>query len=179
MWSCNRTRGLVLLAASAVLAAFLAGCGFEPLYGRGAGGDVEAQLSAVKIQTIPGRVGQQVHNYLLDRINRKGRPEDPLYLLSVTLEVSKIRLGIEQDERATRAKLVILATVRLQDVVTEEVLLDRSARSTNSYNIVDSAVSTRSAELDAVDRAAREVSDEIRLMLALYFRRQNAQRTAR
>ncbi|MDH3231120.1 MAG: LPS assembly lipoprotein LptE, partial [Alphaproteobacteria bacterium] len=174
MWWCNRKRSL-LSAAAAALAVLIAGCGFEPLYGRGSVGEVEAQLSSVKIQTISGRVGQQVHNYLLDRINRKGRPQDPLYILSVTLEVDKVRLGIEQDERATRVKLVVLASVLLQDIVTEEVLLERWARSTNSYNIVDSAVATRSAELDAVDRAAREVSDQIRLMLSLYFRRHNPQ----
>lgn len=166
---------LAALAAAVVLAA--AGCGFEPLYGRKSAGDIEAQLSSVKIQTISGRVGQQLHNYLLDRINRDGRPETPLYLLSVTIEVSTTRLGIERDERATRTKLVLSADVQLQDIATEEVLLARSARSTNSYNIVDSAISTRSAELDAIDRAAREVSEDIRLMLSLYFRRRQAQAT--
>ncbi len=159
------------MAAAAILVVSVAGCGFEPLYGRKSAGNVEARLSSVKIQTIPGRVGQQVHNYLLDRVNRDGRPAEPLYLLSVTLEVNKVILGIQQDETETRAKLVILASVRLQDIVTEEVLLDRSARSANSYNIVGSAVATRSAEQDAIDRAAREVSDEIRLILSLYFRR--------
>jgi len=178
MWSSRRIRELVS-AAAAALAVSVAGCGFEPLYGRGSAGDVEAQLSSVKIETISGRVGQQVHNYLLDRINRKGRPEEPLYLLSVVLEVSTVRLGIEQDERATRAKLVLVADVRLRDIVTEEVLLERSARSTNSYNIVPSAVATRSAELDAIDRAAREVSEDIRVMLSLYFRRHNPQSASR
>jgi LPS-assembly lipoprotein len=158
------------VAAATILAVSVAGCGFEPLYGRKSTGDVEAQLSSVKVETIPGRVGQQVHNYLLDRINRSGRPAEPLYLLSVTLHVNRFILGIEQDETQTRAKLVILANVQLQDIVTEEVLLDRAARSSNSYNIVGSAVGTRSAELDAIDRGAREVSDEIRLILSLYFR---------
>lgn len=164
--------------AAAVLAVSVAACGFEPMYGRKSAGDVETRLSSVKIQVISGQIGQQVHNYLLDRVNRKGRPEDPLYLLSVTLEVTKVRLGIERDEKATRAKLVVLASVQLQDIATEEILLERSAQSTNSYNIVDSAVATRSAELDAIDRAAREVSDEIRLLLSLYFRRRNPEQTS-
>ena len=178
MWWCRRGRRPVLAALAAALSLAAAGCGFEPLYGRGSAGDVQAQLSSVKVQTISGRVGQQLHNYLLDRINRDGRPEDPLYLLSVTIEVSTTRLGIEPDERATRVKLVLSADVQLQDIATEEILFVRAARSTNSYNIVDSAVSTRSAELDAVDRAAREVSEDIRLMLSLYFRRQQAQAAA-
>lgn len=171
MWWSDRSRGAKRVAAAAAfIAVALAGCGFQPLYGKRSTGEVDDQLSQVKVQIIPGRVGQQVHNYLLDRINRKGRPADPLYLLSVTVKVSTVRLGIERDEKATRAKLIIHADVRLQDIATEEILLTRSARSTNSYNIVDSAVATKSAELDAIDRAAREVSDEIRLFLALYFR---------
>lgn len=166
---------MVLAAATLVVALAVAGCGFEPLYGRKSVGNLESQFSVVKIETIPGKVGQQVHNYLLDRINSEGRPENPLYLLLVTLDVRQVRLGFERDDTATRAKVVVLADVRLQDIATGEVLLNRSARSTNSYNIVDSAVATRSAELDAIDRAAREVSDEIRLLLSLYFRRRAAQ----
>ena len=175
MWWCRCSHGLVSAAAALVVALAVAGCGFEPLYGQKSVGDLESQFSSVKIQTISGRVGQQVHNYLLDRINSEGRPESPLYLLLVTLDVQQVRLGIEQDETATRAKVVVRAGVQLQDIATGEVLLNRSARSTNSYNIVDSAVATRSAELDAIDRAAREVSDEIRVMLSLYFRRRAAQ----
>lgn len=128
----------------------------------------------MKIQTIRDRVGQQVHNYLLDRLNRKGRPVEPAYLLEVALTVNTIQLGIERDETATRAKLVLTADFMLSDIETRDVLLKRSARSANSYNIVESALATRSAELDAIDRAAREVSDEIRLLLSLYFRRQGA-----
>jgi len=178
MLSCKPKGGFVLAAAAAILAVSIAGCGFEPLYGDKSGGDVEGELSSVKIQTIPGRIGQQVHNYLLDRINRKGRPGEPSYLLSVTLEVERVVLGVERDQTVTRAKLIILANVRLQETATEEVLLDRSARSTSSYNIVDSAVGTRSAELDAADRAAREISDEIRLILSLYFRSHSPQQAS-
>ncbi len=154
-----------------VLAASLTGCGFQPLYSRRSVGEVDDVLAQVKIQSIEGRVGQQVHNYLLDRLNRTGRPADPAYLLEIVLRVSKVELGIERDETATRAKLVLTADLTLADIETKDILLRRSARTANSYNIVDSALATRSAELDAIDRAAREVSDEIRILLSLYFRR--------
>lgn len=179
MWWCRAHRSFLSAALAGLLALSAAACGFQPLYGRKSVGEVETQLARVKIETISNRVGQQVHNYLLDRINRKGRPTEPLYLLSVKIRIEKVRLGIERDESATRAKLVVVADIRLQDIETEEVLLERSARSTNSYNIVDSAVATRSAELDAIDRAAREVSEEVRLLLSLYFRRRGAQAASR
>lgn len=175
MWWCRRILRPASAATALVVALLLSGCGFQPLYGRNSAGNVESEFRNVKIETISGRVGQRLHNYLLDRINREGRPANPLYLLSVDLDVQQVRLGFERDDTATRGKVVVLADVRLHDIATGEVLLNRSARSTTSYNIVDSAVVTRSAELDAIDRAAREVSDEIRLMLSLYFRRRAGQ----
>lgn len=158
-------------AVAAFLLLTLTGCGFQPLYGSKSVGTVDEELRRIKIQVIADRIGQQAHNYLLDRLNRKGRPAKPLYLLEIKLTVTKSELGVEQDESATRAKLVLVADLELSDIETKEVLLTRSARSSNSYNIVDSAVATRSAEADATDRAAREVAEDIRIMLSLYFRR--------
>lgn len=165
-WSRSSVRATV-----AVLLLSLAGCGFQPLYGKRSVGSVDDELARVKIQVIADRTGQQAHNYLLDRLNRKGRPAKPLYLLEVRLTVARSDLGIQRDETATRAKLVLTADLKLSDIETKEVLLTRSARSSNSFNIVDSAVATRSAEADATDRATREIAEDIRLMLSLYFRR--------
>lgn len=175
-WSSNRREFLAGAAVAAVLAT--AGCGFRPLYGRKALGEVDAELAQVKIAIIPDRVGQQLHNYLLDRINRKGRPASPDYLLSVDVKIEKVRQAFEPDETATRSKLVFTAQFQLQEIATEKVLYRNFARSVNSYNIVTSAIATRSAELDATDRAAREVSEEIRTLLALYFQRRAAESEA-
>ena len=45
------------------------------------------------------------------------------------------------------------------------------SKSTNSFNIVASDFATLSGETDAIERAAREVSDDIRTRLALFFTR--------
>lgn len=170
-----RSRRFFLKAGAGAAALLASGCGFRPLYGRKTRGEVDAELAKIKIGIIPDREGQQLHNYLLDRINRKGRPAAPDYLLSVDIKIVKVRQGFEPDETATRVKLVFSAQFRLQEITTEKVLLENRARSVNSYNIVDSAIATRSAELDAIDRAARAVSEEIRMLLALYFQRRAAE----
>ena len=170
-----RNRREFLLSASGTAVLLVSGCGFRPLYGSKSLGSVDSELARIKIGIISERTGQQLHNYLLDRLNRKGRPEKPLYLLSAKVNIETVRQAFEADETATRAKLVFTASFRLQDVATEEVLLTNWARSVNSYNIVTSAIATRSAELDAIDRSAREVSEEIRSLLALYFQRRAAE----
>lgn len=167
-----------MIAAAGAAVSLVSGCGFRPLYGAKSLGAVDSQLAHIKIGAIPDRIGQQLHNYLLDRINRKGRPEKPLYLLSVKVNIDKVRQAFEPDESATRAKLVFTASFQLQEIATEKILVDNWARAVNSYNIVTSAISTRSAELDATDRAAREVSEEIRSLLALYFQRRAAEAEA-
>ena len=173
-WYKNR-RGFLTAGGSAGAALlFVAGCGFHPLYGRKSLGEVDAELARIKIGIIPDRVGQQLHNYLLDRINRKGRPASPAYLLSVDISVEKSTQAIKANEAATRAKLVFAANFTLQDIATEKILVRNFARSVTSYNIVTSAISTRTAELDAIDRAARAASEEIRMLLALYFQRSAA-----
>lgn len=172
--SCCRDRRYFLAAGATALALAASGCGFRPLYGRKARGEVDAELARVKIGIIANREGQQLHNYLLDRINRKGRPAAPDYLLSVDVNIEKVRQAFESDETATRMKVIFTANFSLQEIATEKMLLQNFARSVSSYNIVDSAIATRSAELDTIDRAAEAVSEEIRMLLSLYFQQRGS-----
>lgn len=155
------------------LAGLLAGCGFRPLYGTtGTDKQVAALLAQVRIEMIADRTGQKLRNFLLDRINPAGQPARPHYYLGVKISVSRSDLGIQRDETATRAILVLTANYFLLDRAQKEVLIKGSTRSTNSFNIVDSDFATLSGETDAIERAAREVSDDIKTRLALYFTRQ-------
>ena len=147
-----------LLAAIAV-AALLAGCGFRPLYGTaGENRQVAAQLAQIRIQTIPDRTGQKLRNFLLDRLNPNGQPAQPLYYLQVTINVSRTDLGIERDETATRALLVLTANYQLINRTRKVVLVKGSTQSTNSFNIVASDFAewaeTRGAIALALDHVA-------------------------
>ena len=149
-------------------------CGFQPLYGeRNDNTGTRDALSKIEINSIADRLGQQVHNYLLDRISPLGKPDSPLYSLDVKLDLSRQDLGVSRDETATRAKLILSATYLLADKKNGKQLFLGSTQTANSFTIVDSDFANLSAENDAVDRAAREVSDSIRLRLALYFATQS------
>lgn len=155
------------------LAGLLAGCGFHPLYGTtGTGKQVAALLAQVRVETIAGRTGHKLRNFLLDRINPAGQPARPLYHLNVEVSVSRTYLGIQRDETATRAILVITAEYILRDRERNMVLVQGSTQSTNSFNIAASDFATLSGETDAVERAGREVSDDIKTQLALYLTKQ-------
>jgi len=162
------SRALTAIAIALVLS----GCGFRALYGTaGTNHNISDQLAQIRIETIPDRTGQQLRNFLLDRLNPNGQPTRPLYYLLVTINIARTDLGIERDETATRAILVLSANYRLVDRSKKTTLLKGSTNSTNSFNIVTSEFATLSAETDATKRASRDVSENIKTRLALYFTR--------
>lgn len=171
--SCCR-RSVALLAVLLVCA-----CGFRPLYlKQGEDQGVAADLTRVRVLNViatdrlDDRLGQKLQNLLRERLNPDGRTARPLYRLAMTLKVTKERTGVQITEEATRARLRVNATFRLTDAAGKELLTSGSAKSVNSYNIVESEFATLSAENDAADRAIREISEEIRLRLGLYMQRQ-------
>jgi len=162
--------GLGLLALVCGLA--LSGCGFRPLYGEDeAGSSTFDSLETIQIAALPDRTGQQLHNLLRDRINPRGQPNRPEFVLRIRLTEKTERLAIAQDETATRANLRLRANFTLTKVKSNEVVMKGKSNSANSYNIVDSQYATYVSRNDARDRALRELSEDIRLRLATFFAR--------
>lgn len=162
----------VLRAAAAVPLFAVAACGFTPLYGAGANNEtVAADLATVRVQPLRDRAGQQMHNFLRDRLNPKGQPEAPNYVLQVDLTESLRELGVRRDETATRANLKMQAQFFLRPVGGQTAVLTGMSSSTTSYDILSNPFATTVSEDDARERALREVADDIRTRLALYFSR--------
>ena len=160
-YRCLAVLGFLLLTAA---------CGFQPLYStRGDQAGARDEFAQIEIAVITGRLGQQVHNYLLDRISPLGRPTSPLYVLNINLNLSRQELGVQRDATTTRAKFILFANYRLVKKEGGEQLFQGSTQTANSFTIVQSDFANLSAEKDAIDRAAREVTDSIRARLALYF----------
>ncbi len=158
-------------AALFVLLAALAGCGFRPLYapaGPGATAPVD-EMAAVRINPLPDRAGQQLHNLLRDQLNPGGQPLDPTYVLDLRLNRKTEKVGIRRDETATRANLTLNASFVLRSAADDTVLYRGAVSSINSYNILDGQYPTNVAEADALERGLRELSDDIKLHLAVYF----------
>jgi hypothetical protein len=149
--------------------AILGSCGFRPLYVGSENQFIHQQLAHIQISSIENRLGQQVQNLLLDRLNSRGRPDKPLYTLNVRIEVSTEEIGLKFTEEATRAKLTLRAIFSLIDNSSGKTLTAGEVRSVNSYNMSDSEFARLASELDAKKRAAREISDEIKTRLSLYF----------
>ncbi len=167
MWLHNaRAAALSVLLATG---AGLAGCGFHPLYKGDGEHEASAELAAVHISTIPDRNGQILHNFLLDRINPKGRPADPRYVLDIKLVETKSNLGIIKDSSATLAQIANVATYTLRDLKSKSQLQTGRSRSVGSYNIVQSDFATLASEKDARERSLRDIAEDITTKVAVFL----------
>lgn len=163
-------RAVCRLGVAGLAVVALGGCGFRPLHGEQKNdGAVAADLAAVRIEPLRDRVGQQMHNFLRDRLNPYGQPTAPSYRLRVQLTERLSKLGVRKDETATRANLRINADFFLFDAAGNNELLAGWSSSTTSYDVLDNPFASTVSEEDARERALREVADDIQTRLAIYF----------
>jgi LPS-assembly lipoprotein len=180
-WSSARTgfatsrRPAIGLVAALLGVFILSGCGFQPVYRQNTGsngaqdGATVAQLASIRISPISDRVGQILRNALRDRLTPLGRPSTALYRLDVSLTENRSNLVIQQDATSTFAKLRLQARYALVNIATDQPLTRGTSENTTIFNIVESEFANLSAERDAKRRAAIEISDDIRLRLALFL----------
>ena len=166
-------RGPAAAALLVGMALALSACGFTPLYG---GADSQAispvdHMAAIRIASLPDRIGQQMHNLLRDRLNPIGQPRQPVYALGLRLSESRQELGIRKDETATRANLNLAVQFTLSSIQTGDPLYRGHVNAVSSYNILTSPFATGFSETDAQARALLELADGIRTRLGIYFSR--------
>jgi LPS-assembly lipoprotein len=163
----------LIVVLTAVLA--VAACGFRPLYGTRGGTTTPDQFAQIRIEPISDRAGQQLHNHLLTAFNPDGRPATPRYTMRTTVSEGATSLAVRKSAFATRANLRVRAIYRLNDVATGANLFDGESSITVSYNILDSEFGTLMAEKDARARALRELAEDMRIRLGIFFSNQAAE----
>ena len=127
------------------------------------------QLAAVRIEPLKDRAGQQLHNFLRDELNPDGQPINPDYKLEIGLTERTEKLAFRQDETATRANIILNSAFVLRAAEDDRVLYQGRVSSINSYNILDEQYATDISRDDAIERGLRELSQSIKLRLAVYF----------
>ena len=156
--------------ASLALALLLPGCGLQPLYSGGSGGEVAQALAGVEVAPIPGKNGWLLQNALKDRIAAVPGAA-PRYRLVVELDDKIEGFGIRRDDAITRERRTLRARYRLTDGEKGTVLLDATAGSDAGIDVVRSEYATIAAENTALERLAGEVADQIVSRVALYAKR--------
>lgn len=169
----QQTRRVALMSALSMLSA----CGLRPLYGGDEGtpaagaasGGVRGDLAAIRIATIAERAGQVLRNALLDHLTPEGEPRQPLYHLVVARSEGEETPLRRLDELAMLQILRVTASWSLRDL-SGATLTQGVSRTVARFDLTRSQPATEAARENARARAARDLAEDIRVKLALYFR---------
>ncbi|MGH6912696.1 MAG: LPS assembly lipoprotein LptE [Geminicoccaceae bacterium] len=157
------------------LVAGLCACGFRPLLKEVDDQGVRSELAAIEVQGLQSsRLGQLVHNQLLDELNPTGAAVPARYLLSVQVRERSSALGIQLDNTVTRYNLLLTARFHLLDRKDRRLLFSSTVSRIASYDVQRAPFATLVAEQDAERRAAEEVGRDIMARLAAHFSRQKS-----
>ena len=158
---------LVKTAAVSLLCFSLGACGFRPIYATSNG------ASPVSSQIYVSRIAapENVLPYLEDALNTRIVSADgvtPRYELVIQANESADRLAVQIDATVTRYNYRLRARYWVIDHETGKRVRG-TARAITSYNIVNSQYSTLFAEKAAVEKAARELAEEIERDMLVRF----------
>lgn len=148
----------------------LSGCGLRPLYAGGGGGVVAATLGTVTVSPISGQSGWLVRNKLVERFG-EGNSGTAAFRLDVTLDDNITTFGVRSDQAATQERRTLRARYQLVDVRNGMVVLDATAGSDATLDIVSSEYATVAAEQTALENLSDTVADQIAARVALFASR--------
>ena len=127
-------------------------------------------LRSVEVGPIPGQQGWLVRTKLVDRLGETGSAE-ARYRLDVTLDDNITSYGLRADRAATQERRTLRARYQLVDMSNNMVVLDETAGSDASVDVVSSEYATVAAEQTALDNLSGIVADQIVARLAIYAAR--------
>jgi LPS-assembly lipoprotein len=157
-------------SALAALLLLLAACGLHPLYGGGSGSPVAGLLRSVDVGPIAGQQGWLVRTKLIDRLGEAGSAPAQ-YRLDVTLDDNITSYGLRANRAATQERRTLRARYQLVDIATGTVVLDDTAGSDASIDVVSSDYATVAAEQSALENLSGILADQIVARLAIYAAR--------
>src|SRR5579862_9620141 len=104
------------------MAALLGGCGFHPLYGSNFANDGGRQVFAsIYVDPIAGeRIGYDLRNSLIDKLEGAPRPNEASYRLKVTVNQYLQGIAVATNAVVTRYNYTLDANYELSDIHTNK-----------------------------------------------------------
>lgn len=156
--------------------ALVSACTVRPLYSNaplspGSRTSANSELASIGIKPVKSRYAQQVRNNLIFGFGRgAGEPASPVYSLDlgVTESVESavlVQVGTDEDE-PTAGSVTLTAAYRLADAKTGVVISSGRRSVTSSFDRPRQEFASYRAQIDAENRAARELAEALQLSIA-------------
>ena len=180
--SAAMVRAGIRLGFVLAVAGLVAGCGFQPLYGRNPSvGDesVRDRFAEVLVAPIPKRQGSpQAHvavaiqKALEFDLNNGATPVTPTHRLEVVVTPTNVTVSIDPvSGRPEEGIGGVTASFQLVEIATAKIVLKDSTFAHVGYDLpgTQQRFAGQRAEVNAQDRAANVAAEAIRNRLASYF----------
>lgn len=163
-----RGRRVIGLAGLALLAVLASACTVRPVYMQTPpGSPAMADLSAISVNDAIDRVGQEVRNNLVFAFTGGKPPAPPRYDLAIFVSTSEARLGFEKDETAPAYQVTVSVRFELKEIASNRVILRSTSTGVASYDRSNQNFANVRARIDAENRAAQAVADQLQLRLSI------------
>jgi len=158
----------VLIAVAALM---LPGCGFQPLYAENNNVSAGSTLSMVFVEPISDRIGYELRNDLLDRLDASTSALNARYRLRLSLTELEEPVVFQPNTSITRYNYTLTAHYDLVPKDAAEAVKSGDVTAFSAYNVPAAPYlfSTVAAQRDAKNRAANDIAERIRLELAVYL----------
>lgn len=156
----------------------LTACGFKPLHATSQTGINLSDVGVVmaSIQDVQDReAGYYIQQRLLDRT---GNPDNAKHVVTITPSVRRTRLGVTNNDVASRYDINLTAKYTLTDRKTGKVLDNGQVRAVSTFGAPDDAFGLIAADTNGTKQGAQELADRLLLELATYYSQEKARKAA-
>lgn len=164
---------LYILASFTVAASLLSGCGFAPLHAPQGTFSSQAPLRAMDVELNTASAdkvtGERVNYLLRQKLTDRMASGQSDYALSITSRLSRTALGVTADDVTSRYDLSLSANYVLINALTKEVLGRETLYAVSTFNVPADPYGRVSAQNDAEDRVASDISDQLVFKLARHL----------
>ncbi|AZO17919.1 hypothetical protein EJ069_26270 [Mesorhizobium sp. M2A.F.Ca.ET.043.05.1.1] len=171
-----RLRGHLAVCGMAAALALVSACTVRPLYSNqplspGSQLSASAALASISIKPVNTRYAQQVRNNLIFAFGQgSGEPASPTYTLDLgvteLVESAAIVQVQTQEDEPTAGTVTLTANYVLRDTATNTVIAVGKRSIPSSFDRPRQEFAAYRAQIDAENRAARELADLLRLSIA-------------
>ncbi|MER9934763.1 LPS assembly lipoprotein LptE [Mesorhizobium sp. M0088] len=155
--------------------ALVSACTVRPLYSSaplsGSQASASAELALIGIKPVNTRYGQHVRNNLIFGFGRgAGEPASPVYSLNLGVteaveSAALVQVGTDEDE-PTAGSVTLTGSYTLADAKTGVVIASGKRSITSSFDRPRQEFAAYRAQIDAENRAARELAEALQLSIA-------------
>ncbi len=148
-------------------------CGFKPMYKETPYNNLSEKTASIAISPVKvfdGAYGVELRNKLLNKLTPLGKPENPKYILDITLsEPNILDYTIKTDGTASSYLVKMYAVYTLKQKKDFKVLFTKTANAEISYNILKNQFSTEMLKKNAIKLTIDDLANQIYFAVITYF----------